>query len=140
VSVLSAAGLEDARRLPLARRVALAAEILVAYGRARVELRRGDLRETVEALRRTSTTAPPDVAPRRLAQAAARTLRFLPFDTRCLMSALVVTRLLARRGVPSVFVLGVSPGPGFAAHAWVECDGRPILAAGDSSFGRLLEL
>ena len=56
------------------------------------------------------------------------------------MSALVVTRLLARRGVPSVFVLGVSPGPGFAAHAWVECDGRPILAAGDSSFGRLLEL
>jgi hypothetical protein len=130
----------DAAPLSLLHRLSLAAEILTAYAQVRKELRRGDLRQTVEALRRTDTIVTPEVGPRRLAQAATRTVRLLPFDSRCLMASLVVTKLLARRGVPAVFILGVSPGPGFAAHAWVECEGRPVLPAGDSSFGRLLEL
>lgn len=131
---------DEASPLSLPRRVLLAAEILAAYAQVRSQLRRGDLRETVEALRRTDMIVDPEVEPRRLAQAVTRTIRPLPFDSRCLMVSLVVTKLLARRGVPAVFIIGVSPGPGFAAHAWVECDGRPVLPAGDSSFGRLLEL
>lgn len=134
------AGRTKAAPLSLRSRLSLAAEILAAYTAARSELRRGELRQAVEALRRTNGVVAPQVAPRRLAQAVTRTLRLVPFDTRCLMASLVVTRLLARRGVPTVFVLGVSPGPDFAAHAWVECDGRPILPAGDAGFGRLLEL
>jgi hypothetical protein len=126
--------------LSLRRRLSLAAEILRAYAAARHELRRGELRDAVEVLRRTDGVIAPEVAPRRLAQAVTRTLRLVPFDTRCLMTSLVVTKLLARRGVPAVFVLGVSPAPDFAAHAWVECDGWPILPAGDAGFGRLIEL
>jgi hypothetical protein len=115
-------------------------EILCAYGAARLELRRGEIGQAVDAMRRTDRLVRSEVDPRRLAQAVTRTLRVFPFDTRCLMASLVVTKLLARRGVPTVFVLAVSPGPNFAAHAWVECDGRPVLPAGDAGFGRLLEL
>ena len=130
----------QAPTLPLRRRISLAGEILAAYYRARRELRRGDLRQTVATLRRTDMISPADLGARRLAQATTRTLHLVPLDSRCLVLSLVVTRLLARRGIASVFVLGVSPGPDFAAHAWVECDGSPVLPAGDGSFGRLLEL
>jgi hypothetical protein len=130
----------SADRLPLRKRLALGTEILRAYVAARRELRSGELRDVVRSLRETEDVVAPEVTPRRLAQATSRTLRFVPFDTRCLMTSLVVTRLLARRRIPGVFVLAVSPGPDFAAHSWVECDGRPILAAGDEGFGRLLEL
>ena len=45
----------------------------------------------------------------------------------CLTRALVLCRLLVRRGVGAELVLGVHTRNGrFAAHAWVEHDGRTI--------------
>jgi hypothetical protein len=127
-------------RLTVRRKAALVVEVCRAYAYARRELRRTDLPGVVASLRRIEATRSLELSPRRLARVVSRTLCVLPVDSRCLMSSLVLTRLLARRGYPAVFVRGVSPSPTFAAHAWLECDGRPVLQPGDESFGRLLEL
>jgi hypothetical protein len=76
----------------------------------------------------------------RLGRAVQLTLRLAPGDTRCLTRSLVLTQLLARRSIPAKLVIGARPAPSFLAHAWVECDGHPVLPTGESSFGRLVEL
>jgi hypothetical protein len=142
----------EARNLPSTRprrpleRARLAYEIVVAYRQARRELRRAPIATAVAALR--SESPPPQAAPaaaalaeaRRLGWAVARTLRLMPGDTRCLARSLVLTRLLARRGIPAKLVIGAQAAPDFLAHAWVECDGQPVLSPGDRSLGRLVEL
>jgi hypothetical protein len=76
----------------------------------------------------------------RLGRAVAKTLTRLPADSRCLMQSLVLTAMLARRGTPSVLVIGVQPGESLGAHAWVELGGVPLLPTGDDQFARLTEL
>ncbi len=141
-----------ARRLPPARplglleRTCLAAEIVMAYARARRELRRAPIASAVAALRsefrpvRSAEGAGTLEEARRLGRAVARTLVLMPGDTRCLARSLVLTRLLARRGIPVRLVIGARTAPSFLAHAWVEYDGQPVLSPGDGSFGRLVEL
>jgi Transglutaminase-like superfamily len=127
-------------------RVHLAAEIVAAYLQARRELRRAPIASVVATLR--SESPPPQLAAaavaleeaRRLGWVVARTLRLMPGDTRCLARSLVLTRLLARRGIPAKLVIGARGGPDFLAHAWVEYEGQPVLSPGDGSFGRLVEL
>lgn len=127
-------------------RVRLAREIVAAYLRARRELRRAPIEAVVATLR--SEASPPPLTPethaleeaRRLGWAVARTLKLMPGDTRCLARSLVLTRLLARRGIPAKLVIGAQAAPDFLAHAWVEYDGQPVLSPGDGSFGRLVEL
>jgi hypothetical protein len=129
--------------LPARGKATLALEILAAYARARVALRRTDLPGTVAALRVPAAVHTPDDPARaglRLGRAVILTLRLLPTDTRCLMRSLVLTRLLARRGIAATFVLGVSRADGFESHAWVEHAGRPLLPSGSPAFERLLEL
>jgi Transglutaminase-like superfamily len=127
-------------------RARLAAEIIAAYLQARRELRRAPIASVVAALRSESPIPQPAAAAgaleeaRRLGWVVARTLRLMPGDTRCLARSLVLTRLLARRGIPAKLVIGVRGGPGFLAHAWVEHDCVPVLSPGDGSFGRLVEL
>jgi len=75
-----------------------------------------------------------------LSRAVTRTLALLPGDTRCLMQALVLTGLLARRGIPAKLVIGARTTPRFFAHAWVEHAGQPVLAAGGGLFTTLVEL
>lgn len=43
----------------------------------------------------------------------------------CLQRAAVVTRLLRRRGVPAVLVIGCQIAP-VRSHAWVEVDGKIV--------------
>ena len=50
----------------------------------------------------------------RLGRAIGRTLSILPFDSRCLVRSLVLAELLARRGIDSRVVIGVSQGPASA--------------------------
>ncbi len=54
------------------------------------------------------------------------------------MRSLVLTAMLARRGIPSSVVIGVRPEPEFAAHAWVESDGAAVLPPG--RYGRVVEV
>lgn len=108
---------------------AMPIEAVVAQlrGRARVHTARGTDREMlVEAWR--------------LGRAVRLTLRLAPGDTRCLTRSLVLTRMLARRGIPAVLVIGARTKPRFSAHAWVEQAGQPVLPAGEHSVGRLVEL
>ncbi|MGH2852756.1 MAG: lasso peptide biosynthesis B2 protein [Solirubrobacteraceae bacterium] len=136
-----------ARPLGALERMRLATEIVAAYIHARRELRRAPIASAVAALRVEAPLPPPtsgagatlDEA-RRLGRAVARTLRMVPGDTRCLARSLVLTRLLAKRGIPAKLVIGARAAPSFLAHAWVEYEGQPVLSHGDGSFGRLVEL
>jgi Transglutaminase-like superfamily len=135
-------------RDPRGRRVRLAVEILAAYAQARRALRRAPIADAVASLRARSAApgAPPGPASgrldeaRSLGHAVTRLLALVPGDTRCLVRSLVLTRLLARRGIPAKLVIGARARPEFLAHAWVEHAGDPVLAPGDGSFGRLVEL
>lgn len=127
-------------------RTLLVAEILSAYVRVRWLLRRHDLRTAVRILR-----APPG-APLagddrngtetglRLGRAVGRVLEHLPVDDRCLVRALVLTRLLSARGLESSVVIGVTAEPEFAAHAWLERGGTALLPPNRARFERLVTL
>ena len=143
-----ARGLTARRPRSPRERARLVCEIVAAYRQARRELRRAPIASVLEALRAESppqraapaqATAQLDEA-RRLGWIVTRTLKLMPGDTRCLARSLVLTRLLARREIPSKLVIGARAAPEFLAHAWVECDGQPVLSPGDGSLGRLVEL
>ena len=128
-------------------RVAFALEVLGVYVRVRWLLLRRGTAPAVGILRRgllnpdTSGSVSTRVSLGiRAGRAVVRVLRLLPTDSRCLMRSLVLTRMLARRGVYAKVVIGVRPGPTFAAHAWVEVDGQPVLATDESEYHRLVEL
>ncbi len=130
----------------------LAAEVYVAYCQVRWWLRRHQLGEVLRRLRGLGPSdagvanSDADDAHRvylcgvRLGRAVVLSLRLLPTDSRCLMRSLVLTRLLARRGIESSVIIGVRPEPEFTAHAWVEHAGQPLLPPGDPSLGRLTEI
>jgi hypothetical protein len=134
------------RRLSTADRVRLVAEIVAAYAQARRALRRAPIASVLSILRSQSPSNSESLATgrideaRQLGKAVTRTLALLPGDTRCLTRSLVLTRLLARRGIPAKLVIGARAAPNFLAHAWVEYEGHPVLFPGDGSFGRLVEL
>jgi hypothetical protein len=69
-----------------------------------------------------------------------RTLGPLPLRSRCLVSSLVLIRLLAARGMHAKLVIGTSLQSTFIAHAWVEYEGSALLPPGDFRDGRLVEL
>ena len=91
-----------------ARKLVLAAEILRSYVRVRLTLRRSDFQSAVVALRRPDSTVHDGAEAERLSRAVSRTLRLLPTDSRCLMQSLVLTDVLARRGIASSLVIGKS--------------------------------
>jgi hypothetical protein len=140
------AGRSAYRNLSLRQKLLLASEILVAYTRAQWWLRRRGVEEALVALREGDLPIrPPDgdqlLAGIKLGRIVAKTLRIVPTDTRCLVRSLVLVCLLARRGIASRLVIGVLPEqPRFAAHAWVEYEGYPLLPAGTALHGRLVEL
>jgi hypothetical protein len=57
----------------------------------------------------------------------------------CLARSLSLYRFLRSVGVPAEHVIGVRRLP-FAAHAWVECDGVPVLAAGQAGLTPLARI
>lgn len=120
------------RKFSPREKVSLIAEIVAAYSRARWLLWRSDLPTVVEALRSQTPgdgtrIQTPVRAGVRLGEAMGKMLRHVPFDSRCLMRSLVLTSLLARRGIESSFVIAVRAEPTFKAHAWVESDGIALL-------------
>jgi hypothetical protein len=138
-----------------AAKLRLGGEVLAAYVRVRVKLRRDGLPRTVDSLRPRSHLSAhsadkceraPGSGPigaagaARGARAVESVLRLLPTDSRCLVTSLVLIAVLARRGGAASLVIGVVPEPRFAAHAWVELNGRPLLKPGDARDGRLVEL
>jgi hypothetical protein len=117
------------------RAVTNALEILLAYADVRRRLRRDPIDGVVDALRRRPG---PELAARtpalseaqRLAVAVESVVSRLPFESRCLVRSLVLTRMLARRGYRTEFVLSAYTGEEFGAHAWVEWHSVPLLEPG----------
>jgi hypothetical protein len=127
----------------------LVAEILGVYAKTRWRMPRGDIRQITTAsqdlLRRVPeerrTTGRDDwPLAAHLGHAVFRTLRALPTDSRCLVQSLVLSQMLAARGIPSTLVIGAHTRPRFTAHAWVEHEGRPVLPPRDFQDARLVEL
>lgn len=128
------------------QRIRIATEIVASYCAARWWIVRLSFPESVTAARNVRPSSRVsldegelDAVGIRLGNAVQRTLRALPVDSRCLVTALVLTRMLARRGIKSTFVLGVRARPRFAAHAWVE-RGPTALLPTKPEFQRLVEL
>lgn len=90
------------------------------YNRTRAFLdRRADVR------RSRLTESRPDVTPYRLA--TARVMRYSWLPGNCLSRSLALLWLLRRNGHDADLRLGVSlAGGAFAAHAWVELEGRVL--------------
>lgn len=132
------------RSFSLREKVGLGFEIVSAYARARWWLWRTDLPRTVSALRQTRLEGPEPAdrerAGLRLGWVVGRTLRHLPFDSRCLMRSLVLTNLLARRGIASELVIAAHAESGLEAHAWVESGGVPLLPPAEPPFRRMVEI
>jgi hypothetical protein len=133
-----------AGRLSQAERGRLIGEIIAAYMRSRRALSHAPIADVVAGLRSefplASSSGDKLEEARSLGWAVSKTLNHLPGDTRCLIQSLVLTRVLARRGIPATLVIGARSAPDFLAHAWVEYGGDPVLNPGDGSFGRLVEL
>jgi len=133
------------RGLTAREKAVLGVEIVRAYSRARWLLWRSDLPTTLTVLRADAGVPVADQVEAgrtgvRLGTAVGKTLRHLPFDSRCLMRSLVLTRLLARRGIETSFVIAVKPDSEFVAHAWVERNGVPLLEPAEDEFARIVEL
>lgn len=136
------------KSIPLRTKIGLVAEVLANYCRVRWLLWRRNLPSVVAELRGSgfrATDPRRQAVGARLGHVVGRTLGWLPFDSRCLVRSLVLTRMLSRRGIDSVLVIGVKVQPSFSAHAWVESEGRPLLPPLDYSDGsaqssRLVEL
>jgi hypothetical protein len=132
-----------AGRLSTVDRVRLVGEIVATYVAVRLRLRRSDLPTVLSALRGgrgRGRGRPIPRDPQRLATAAVRVLRTVPGDARCLTRSLVVVAMLARRGIDTTLVVAARPGDTFAAHAWVERGGRPLLPTEGFDDVRLAEL
>jgi hypothetical protein len=141
----------EPRRLPrlgVLGRLKLAREILGTWIAVHRLPWRRELHAAVDALRGVPASAPAGATDddetyllgMRLGYAVTRTLPYVPGENRCLMRSLVLTRLLARRGIESTLVIGVRPAPDFGSHAWVEYEGRPVLPPLGTAYERMLEL
>lgn len=133
-------------RLGRVERARLGTEILTTYVWVRWILH---AKEPIDAVRKLRSHARRhDVRPEpgtdlvigwRLAHAVSATLRPLPTDVRCLFRSLTLLTLLERRGLHPQLIIGVRPRP-FAAHAWIELHGQPLLPGADADHERLAEL
>jgi hypothetical protein len=76
------------------------------------------------------------MAPERIAAIVDAALTLL--HARCLTKALVLQRMLARRGFTSEVVVGVASDAGaLLAHAWLERDGRVMIGSGRREYAPL---
>jgi hypothetical protein len=136
-------------RLSPPGKLVLSAEVVLTYLRVRWWMRRQRIEDVVAATRATEVLRPANVEPGsldarliggRLANAVDRTLRLLPTDSRCLVQALTLSRLLAVRGVDSTVVIGAESAPNFEAHAWLEHRGFALQSPEQFGDSRLAEI
>jgi hypothetical protein len=112
--------------LSLPGKAGLALRIWSLYPRVVVGLRREQLPAFVAKLGATGTGRAPR-SPAQLSRAVDRSLRLGSRRPRCLVSALVLYRLLREQGDDVELVIGLPARPADKdAHAWVELDGADI--------------
>jgi hypothetical protein len=112
--------------LSLAQKLRLTARVWRRFLAVRTGFRRDPLPAYVERLGRTETTAA-RIPPARLSRAVARSLRVGGRRPTCLVSSLVLFRLLREQGDAAELVVGLPlAGESPDAHAWVEIRGVDV--------------
>jgi hypothetical protein len=112
--------------LPLRAKAALALRIWALYPRVLAGLRREQLPAFVARFGQTGRPRAP-LSPARLSRAVDRSLRLGARKPRCLVSSLVLYRLLREQGDPAELVIGLPQTPADKdAHAWVELAGSDV--------------
>ena len=113
-------------RLTLAGKARLALRVWRSFVVVRIGVARKPLPRFARELGRTATRTarhPPGL----LSLAVDRSLRVGPYQPRCLVSALVLYRLLHEQGDEAELVIGLpTEASDQTAHAWVELDGREV--------------
>ena len=109
----------------------LATEVWLTFLGVRARMRREPLPGLVARLSGRTRSGPVTGGrghpPARLSRAVDRALRLGSRRPTCLLSALVLFRLLRLRGEPAQLVIGLPSGArSEAAHAWVEIGGRDV--------------
>lgn len=108
------------------RRAGLAVEIWATYARVRGAVHRRPLPELIDELAQAPDRRL-ESAPADLSAAVDRRLTFGRRKPTCLVSALVLFRLLRRRGQAAELVIGLREhAVTQEAHAWVELEGRDV--------------
>lgn len=112
----------------------LVLELAWEMARARWELQRVPFRDIAATLGRQGTESPAEVPMSRLPgrlQGHVRSLaEVLPWECACLVQALAVRRVLARRSHPTTLYLGVRRVEGgLEAHAWLRWGTRIVTGA-----------
>jgi hypothetical protein len=116
-----------ADRLDTRAKASLAARIVATYVAVRLQVRRRPLPQLVGALAETSARGGKHLPPRRLGNAVDRALRLGRKRPTCLVSSLVLFRLLRQQGDPAELVIGLPLNPTDKdAHAWVELAGKDV--------------
>lgn len=107
----------------LVEKVRLVIRIWRCFLVVRVRAGREPLPRFVAAFGRPQGITPRRIAPRRLSKAVAKSLRAGPWQTTCLVNAIVLYRLLREQGDPAELVIGLPNGAAdHRGHAWVELD------------------
>jgi hypothetical protein len=105
----------------------LAARIFASFVSVRLQVHRRSLPELVGALARTRGHSRTHWPPRRLGNAVDRTLRLGRRRPTCLVSSLVLFRLLRQQGDAAELVIGLPlNATDKDAHAWVELAGMDV--------------
>jgi Transglutaminase-like superfamily len=113
-------------RLSLPEKVALALRVWRSYVVVLVSLRRAPLARLAQELGEEPVDAerrPPEL----LSHAVARCLRVGRYQPRCLITSLVLFKLLREQGDRPELVIGLHVhAVDHRAHAWIEIDGRDV--------------
>jgi hypothetical protein len=123
---LSSTFRQDDSPLSLVSKIRLALRVWRRYLFVRRAVSRTPLPELTREL--AEATAPRRRhSPYLLSHAVGRVLRIGHYQPRCLISALVLYRLLREQGDEAVLVIGLpAEARDHKAHAWVELDGRDV--------------
>lgn len=110
---------------PLERRLLLAAFVLLPL--VALALRIAGLRVLQGTLKRTRSTSKPRAEASRVAYLVDAAANQFPWPPTCLTRSLVLDTLLRGLGIESEVRIGVRLSAGsLEAHAWVQCEGRPL--------------
>lgn len=114
-------------RFPLSAKASLTVRIVQNYVAIAVSLRRSPLPDVVRAACRPSRIATMYVPAKRLGSVVGRILKIGPWRARCILTSLVLFRLLREQGDDPHLVIGLpSEARDKDAHAWIELDGVDV--------------
>lgn len=111
----------------VASRAEIVARILLAFVRVRLSLTRVPLPEIVERLRDAPVRRRARHHPVRIGRLVVALLRVGPYRARCLVTSLVLFRVLREQGYRPEVVIGIpDEADSPLAHAWVEVEGHDV--------------